>query len=331
MRSRRRAVFRRSYLGALAAPPRPWGRVFRFSAEIGIRDYIINIHVTPPRDSPLCRDGRAHGHTGTRAHGQHTSSGLTCARYLPARRNCTGAFGAQSRVLYMAGTISAFVRTRCAQPSPYLPLRPSLPQRSPSFRPSLSRALSPLHGPRRGGIKYNKDIHWELIGYLRIYRPLWVHCCAGAVTARAAASFLLVPSPFSPFLRLLRLSRSFFVFHLFCRPSLRAAPGRMEIFRGGIISGHVFRERNAPMHRLPACPFADRRRRPPTRSHHPRSLAFSRERAHGAPGGYLTNPSMHRGPGFSVFLTAGKEATASSFTGSIRNVDGEILISIGRN
>ena len=104
---------------------RPWGWVFCFSAEIGIRDYIINIHVTFQRGSvPSCRED---GHS-TRAPSSRVRD--TC------RRNRTPcAFGAQSRVLYMVGTISAFIWTQRAtfvlspSPSSFLGLH-SAPLRS---------------------------------------------------------------------------------------------------------------------------------------------------------------------------------------------------------
>ena len=107
---------------------RPWDRVFRFSAEIGIRDYIINIHVTAAREPvPSCRgDGRS------------TRAPCSRARDACRRRNRTPrAFGAQSRVLYMAGTISAFVRTQYHRRN----LRLIFPPPS-SFPGSLSLFLS---------------------------------------------------------------------------------------------------------------------------------------------------------------------------------------------
>lgn len=118
-------------------------------------------------------------------------------------------------------------------------------------------------------------------------------CCDGA--RRAAASFLPVPSRFSPPFSSPD-SRPLFVFHLFAGRA--AAPGRMEIFRGGIISGHVFRARNAPMHRArhgsPSTTLVDRRGRLPARTHPRTSLAFSRERATAEPPVYLTSPSPTR-------------------------------------
>lgn len=45
------------------------------------------------------------------------------------------------------------------------------------------------------GIKYNKDIQWELIGYLPIYRSVSAHCCA--VTPRSVRDGLSLSLVFS--------------------------------------------------------------------------------------------------------------------------------------
>lgn len=109
-------------------------------------------------------------------------------REIPADATvCTALlFSARSRVLYMAGTISAFVPNLVPRNLPsYLlslslflsPLRPFLVSSPPSSLlpvPWAERSGTHLLAriPTARGIKYNKDIQWELIGYLRIYRSL---------------------------------------------------------------------------------------------------------------------------------------------------------------
>lgn len=196
--------FLRSYSAAILSPSlaRPWGRVFRFSAEIGIRDYIINIHVTPfvvEGSSPL--PPLAWRRT------RYTSTVLTCARYL-CRGNRARLFSARSRVLYMAGTISAFV-PNVPRAFPLISFPFVLPWPLPLFE-----ASSRMYVATARGIKYNKDIQWELIGYLRIYRSLRAALLRrGPVTARALLSFL--PARSSPPLLPPLLRSLLFVFHLF--------------------------------------------------------------------------------------------------------------------
>lgn len=124
----------------------------------------------------------------------------------------------------------------CIWPVPYLPYVPTertfppylLPLRPlPLFEASPPPFSSRVYVATARGIKYNKDIQWELIGYLRIYRSLRAALLRrGPVTARALLSFLPLlfslsnsspppssPSPTPP-LAALRISP-------FCRPSRR--------------------------------------------------------------------------------------------------------------
>lgn len=123
---------------------------------------------------------------------QYTSAVLTCARYLPTQPCAPRCYSVHGHVY-------------CIWPVPYLPsyrtsCLTTFPLISSSFSfvlPWLSLSLSPSSLPRlrllrrcsapwaersgthllariptARGIKYNKDIQWELIGYLRIYRSL---------------------------------------------------------------------------------------------------------------------------------------------------------------
>ena len=111
---------------------------------------------------------------------KHTSTVLTCARCLPtaqpytARIRCT-----VTCIVY--GRYHICLRTDPVpppQPSSYLSSSFVLPRLALSL--SLSLSLLPrcvisvsFLSPQLRGIKYNKDIQWELIGYLRICHPLW--------------------------------------------------------------------------------------------------------------------------------------------------------------
>lgn len=168
---------------------RPWGRVFRFSAEIGIRDYIINIHVTP-----FVVEGARLPSSSSRGDGRSTRAQSSRARDT-CRRNRVHRAAIQCTVTCIVyGRYHICLRTepRASQPSLLSP-----PPSPSSFPCSLSLSLSPSSLPRlrllrrcsapwaersgthllariptARGIKYNKDIQWELIGYLRIYRSL---------------------------------------------------------------------------------------------------------------------------------------------------------------
>lgn len=138
---------------------------------------------------------------------RYTSTVLTCARYL-CRGNRARLFSARSRVLYMAGTISAFV-PNVPRAFPLISFPFVLPWPLPLFE-----ASSRMYVATARGIKYNKDIQWELIGYLRIYRSLRAALLRrGPVTARALLSFL--PARSSPPLLPPLLRSLLFVFHLF--------------------------------------------------------------------------------------------------------------------
>lgn len=148
----------------------------------------------------------------------------------------------------------------------------------------LARALLAREPAARArGIKYNKDIQWELIGYLPIYRSLSAHCCVvppaqrrctgpmpwcrDAVPERAHPSCFFFHSPFLFSVPLL----CFFFFH-------RRRPNR-DIPWWNNIADHVFSGRNAsPRSRYRCAASASRRRTPAFSTRHP------------VPGECLTNP-----------------------------------------
>lgn len=142
--------FLRSYSAAILSPSlttRPWGRVFRFSAEIGIRDYIINIHVTPfvvegarfplPSPSPP---------VGVETDAVHEAPSSRARDTCAAREPRALIQYTRSRVLYMAGTISALRTYRTYLP----PLSPSPSSSSPlrGIPPSLLLACVCSHSSR---------------------------------------------------------------------------------------------------------------------------------------------------------------------------------------
>lgn len=167
----------------------------------------------PARERPLLSRRRT----------QHTSTVLTCARYLPT----------QPYTVRIRCTVTCIVYGRyhiCLRMNPTRNLRlisfsfvlPWLAFCTTTLYPlCLSRRSSCCRVPRptTRGIKYNKDIQWELIGYLRIYRPLWAallrwsrdgaRSTASLFSSRSRSFFSRSPA------QLLLLSYSFFVFHLF--------------------------------------------------------------------------------------------------------------------
>lgn len=155
---------------------------------------------------------------------------------------------------------------RGAQPVPYLPclyihryilggsrLREASEAQPFSYRFvslrsfSLPRSSVARAGPSRArGIKYNKDIQWELIGYLPIYRSLSAYCCVVPLVQRQCTEPLPCRSVRTRLVSssILRSSASLFFFH-------RA---QIKIFRGGIISRitHVFLAGVIPRYRCVA-------------------------------------------------------------------------------
>lgn len=118
------------------------------------------------------------------------------------------------------------------------------------FLSSTPERCSRAGPPRARGIKYNKDIQWELIGYLPIYRSLSAYCCVvppvqrrcrGPVPWRhagACAPVSFLPSFSIPlFCSLAPLFLFFSFFH-------RRRPNR-DIPWQNNIADHVFRGRNA--------------------------------------------------------------------------------------
>lgn len=155
---------------------------------------------------------------------------------------------------------------RGAQPVPYLPLHtPIYSRRQPTARSKrgatflLSFRLPPFFlspslercsraGPSRArGIKYNKDIQWELIGYLPIYRSLSAYCCVVPLVQRQCTEPLPCRSVRTRLVSssILRPSLLFLRFALFSFTAC-ADRAQIKIFRGGIISriAHVFSGRN---------------------------------------------------------------------------------------
>lgn len=218
---------------------RPWGRVFRFSAEIGIRDYIINIHVTPfvvegarlPSSFSFPLLPLAWRRT------QYTSAVLTCARYLPTQPCAPRCYSVHGHVycIWPVPYLPSY-RTSCLATFPLIsslflsPLRPFLVSSPPSSLlpvPWAERSGTHLLAriPTARGIKYNKDIQWELIGYLRIYRSLRAALLLrrGPRDGARAPPPPFSPSPRSFFSSLfptppslpLLLRSLLFVFHLF--------------------------------------------------------------------------------------------------------------------
>lgn len=207
---------------------RPWGRVFRFSAEIGIRDYIINIHVTPfvvegarlPSSFSFPLLPLAWRRT------QYTSAVLTCARYLPTQPCAPRCYSVHGHVycIWPVPYLPSY-RTSCLATFPLISslfLSFSLPF-VPSSCLRLLRRCSPVPWAERSGthllariptargIKYNKDIQWELIGYLRIYRSLRAALLLRRGPRDGARA---PPPPFSP------SPRSFFSSLFLTPPSL---------------------------------------------------------------------------------------------------------------
>lgn len=112
---------------------RPWGRVFRFSAEIGIRDYIINIHVTP-----FVVEGARLPSSSSRGDGRSTRAQSSRARDT-CRRNRVHRAAIQCTVTCIVyGRYHICLRTepRASQPSLLSP-----PPSPSSFPGSLSLSL----------------------------------------------------------------------------------------------------------------------------------------------------------------------------------------------
>lgn len=143
---------------------------------------------------------------------QHTSTVLTCARYLPTQPcvRCT-----VTCIVY--GRYHVCLRTNPVRSLRLISFSFVLPWLAYLRLPSVLLCLLALASPGAvRGIKYNKDIQWELIGYLRIYRPLWLHCCARSRDgARSTASLFFSFQLVFLLFRLLLLLCPFFVFHLF--------------------------------------------------------------------------------------------------------------------
>lgn len=165
--------------------------------EIGIRDYVINIHVT--RRVP-----------------RHRAHTVRLSTYLFGDRACTCMYveTTRGRVYSLCrwhrarrenlGTISASIQCRYTPEGNRSQVRHnlSLIASSPSshflrLSPSLVRAR---------GIKYNKDIQWELIGDISTYLPftrgalLPVHNAGMRRRCRDARFAPLPPTFYVPFL-----------------------------------------------------------------------------------------------------------------------------------
>lgn len=159
-----------------------------------------------------------------------------------ARLQCAFVLGQHSRYhicLYIHRYIlggSRLHEASAAQPFSYRFV--SLRSFSLPSRPSCSSVA------RARGIKYNKDIQWELIGYLPIYRSLSAYCCVVPPVQRRYSG--TGPMPWSVRNRLLP---SFSV-PLFCSPASffsffhRHWPDRDILWQNNI-ADHVFSGRNA--------------------------------------------------------------------------------------
>lgn len=144
----------------LRSSPRPWCRVFSPTRrEISIRDYIINIHVTR-RVLRQCSN-RIPTYLSIRRSSMYLCIETTRGRVY----SCTVGIAHRASVPYLPPYNTDILQkaTEAKRGTTFL-LSLRLPPRVLSLflSPSLARAR---------GIKYNKDIQWELIGDISTYLP----------------------------------------------------------------------------------------------------------------------------------------------------------------